>query len=181
MPESGQRHQVGPERGRLILRTSRHGLAAQMGHDLTIEVTRWSGEVVVGEDQADIRVDVRVDTGSLQVVEGTGGAMPLSDRDKQEIAQTARRLLGVDRHPEARFTSDQVEVTGPDAGVVEGTLTLHGVSRPLSLEVAGSGEGHYRVTGTVVQSDYGIKPYSAFLGALRLADPVGVEAELDLS
>ncbi|GII57115.1 hypothetical protein Pth03_55040 [Planotetraspora thailandica] len=181
----GQRHHVGPERGRLILSTARHGLASTMGHDLTIEVTRWSGEVVTADDpaesSADITVDITVDMDSLRIVEGTGGAMPLTDRDRREIEKTARRLLGVDRHPQARFVSGRVEVTSPDAGVVEGTLTLHGMSHPLRLEVSGSGEGRYRATGTVVQSEYGIKPYSAFFGALRLADPVGVEAELDLS
>jgi hypothetical protein len=32
-----------------------------------------------------------------------------------------------------------------------------------------------------VQSDYGIKPYTAFLGALRVRDAVDVDVELDLS
>jgi len=35
------RHQLGPDQGRIILRTFRDGLAAQAGHDLTIEATRW--------------------------------------------------------------------------------------------------------------------------------------------
>ena len=38
--------------GRITLRTSRDGLAAQAGHDLTIEVSRWSGELVIGADLA---------------------------------------------------------------------------------------------------------------------------------
>ena len=63
---------------------------------------------------------------------------------------------------------------------MEGTLTLLGVDRPARLEVADLGGGRYRVTGRVVQSDYGIRPYSAFLGALKLADPVEVEAEIEL-
>jgi hypothetical protein len=33
----------------------------------------------------------------------------------------------------------------------------------------------------VLHTSYGIKPYSGFLGALRVSDAVGVEAELDLS
>jgi hypothetical protein len=37
--------------------------------------------------------------------------------------------------------------------------------------------GTYRGTGTVVQSAYGIKPYTAFFGALKVRDTVDVEVE----
>ena len=37
--------------------------------------------------------------------------------------------------------------------------------------------GRYRGTGTVVQSAYGIKPYTAFFGALKVRDTVDVEVE----
>ncbi|MEU8262674.1 YceI family protein [Micromonospora sp. NPDC048999] len=38
----------------------------------------------------------------------------------------------------------------------------------------------YRATAVVAQSAYGIKPYSAFLGALKVRDDVEVEIEVDL-
>ena len=38
----------------------------------------------------------------------------------------------------------------------------------------------YRATTVVTQSAYGIKPYSAFLGALKVRDDVEVEIEVDL-
>ena len=41
--------------------------------------------------------------------------------------------------------------------------------------------GLYQATTTVRQTDFGIKPYSAFLGALKVADAVEVEVDLDLS
>ena len=43
------------------------------------------------------------------------------------------------------------------------------------------GSGRYRGTATVVQSAFGIKPYTGFFGALKLRDEVGVEFEVDLS
>jgi polyisoprenoid-binding protein YceI len=179
MSPPGQ-YSVGPDRGRLILRTSRQGLATQAGHDLVIEVTRWSGEVVLAEDPAAGTVSITAEVGSLAVRGGTGGLKPLSDRDRLDIAQTARALLQTDLHPQARFTSTAVR-PGGTGGVLDGTLTLLGVDRPLRLEITGLGGGRYRAAGRVVQSEYGIRPYSAFLGALKLADPVAVEAELDLS
>ena len=88
-----------------VLRTFRDGLAAQAGHDLTIEVSRWSGELAVGDDLAPTSLEVRIDMGSLVVREGTGGVKPLTDRDRREIAVTARKVLAADRHPEATFTA----------------------------------------------------------------------------
>jgi len=181
MAPSTQRHQIGPERGSLILRTSRQGIAAPAGHDLTIEVGRWSGEVVLAEDPAASTVSVTADTGSLRVLDGSGGIAPLSERDKREIARTARRLLDSDHHPEARFTSTETTLKEPEHAVLEGSLALLGRDRPFRMEITHLGDGRYRGTGTVIQSEYGIKPYTAFFGALKLADPVVVEAEVDLS
>ena len=161
---------IGPDNGRLLLRTGRRGLAAQAGHDLVIEVTRWSGEV------SETSVTVTAETGSLRVIEGKGGAISLSERDKREIAATARKILQADHQPEITFTSTKVT-----ADLVEGTLTILGRDRPFQLKVVQPGENRYRGTGTVVQSEYGIKPYTAMFGALKLADPVAVEAEVDLS
>jgi polyisoprenoid-binding protein YceI len=177
---AGQRR-LGPDRGRITLHTSRDGLASQAGHDLTIDVTRWSGELAAGDDGTPTGLDVTVDMNSLTVTAGTGGVKPLSDRDRREIAVTARKTLEVDRYPEAKFTAESFQPGAGGGGTITGTFTLHGVSKPLRLEVSEMGQDRYRATGTVVQSEFGIKPYSGFLGALRVRDAVQVEAEVDLS
>jgi polyisoprenoid-binding protein YceI len=171
----GQHHEIGPQRGRLILRTSRQGLAAQAGHDLTIEVSRWHGELRLADDPADCSVEVVAEIGTLRVLEGTGGVKPLSDRDKREIAGNARKILAADRHPEARFVS-----TAITADSVDGTLTLLGQEHPFRLGITRAGDKHFVAKGDVLQSDYGIKPYTAFFGALKLADRVAIEAEINL-
>src|ERR1700751_5890873 len=82
------RHQLGTDRGRIILHTFRDGLAATAGHDLTIEVGRWSGELTVDDELKPTELAVQIDMGSLIVREGTGGIKPLTDRDRREIAVT---------------------------------------------------------------------------------------------
>jgi hypothetical protein len=47
--------------------------------------------------------------------------------------------------------------------------------------VTKTGTGRYNATATVVQSDFGIKPYRGFFGALKVSDPVQVEVDIDLS
>jgi polyisoprenoid-binding protein YceI len=172
---------VGPERGKLILRTTREGLAASVGHDLTIEVRRWSGEINLTSDPAQSSVNITAELGALRVLEGTGGIKPLSERDKREILQNARRALDSDHQPQARFVSNKITPSGDGGGTIDGTFTLAGKDRPLRLEITALGDNRYRCTGRVIQTEHGIKPYVAFLGALRLADPVTVEAEVDLS
>jgi polyisoprenoid-binding protein YceI len=176
------RHQFGTDNGRITLRTFRDGLAAQAGHDLTIEAVRWSGELVVAPDLTPASLSVSVDLGALAVRAGTGGIKRLTDRDKREIAVTARKVLSSGRYPEATFTATSFE-PGPDdsGGTIVGTLTLAGRSQPQRLQVSQPAPGQYRATTTIRQTSFGIKPYVAFLGALRVADAVEFEAEVDLS
>jgi polyisoprenoid-binding protein YceI len=93
---------------------------------------------------------------------------------------TARRLLGVDRQPEATFTASMFERDQNGGGVMYGTLIINGVSQPLKMTVRKTGVASYHATGSVRQSDFGIKPYTAFLGVLRVSDPVSIVVDLEL-
>jgi len=172
---------LGADQGRVALLTARDGLAAQAGHDLTIEVVAWSGELTVGDDGQPTELSVKLDLNSLVVRDGTGGVKPLTDRDRREIAVTSRKVLGVDRHPEANFTASGFEPNSNGGGFISGTLTLGGITRPLKLHVAKTGPDSYHATASVRQSEFGIKPYTAFLGALKVSDAVGVIIDVDLA
>lgn len=172
---------LGPGNGHVFVRTRRAGLAAKVGHDLTLEFTAWRAEVdLPAGEPAGATVRTSLDLVSLVVREGVGGAKPLTDGDRREIEKTARGLLAPDRFPTATFASTRV-VPGVGGGSIEGTLELHGRSAPLTLAVTEAAPGRYRATGTLSQSAYGIKPYSAFLGALKLRDEVEIEADVDVS
>ena len=169
---------LGPDSGRVVIKTGRAGLAARAGHDLTIEVTRWSATVTVpGDGVAAAEVAAELDLGSLAVLEGTGGAKPLSDKDRRDILNTAGKILG---RGTARFTSSRI-IPAASGGAIEGTLTLNGTTRPARLQLVSRGPGQYRGTATVRQTDHGITPYTGFFGALKLKDEVTVEVEADLT
>lgn len=175
------RHPLGTERGRIVLRTSRDGLASQAGHDLTIEVTRWSGELMVADDLSPTGLTVRIDMNSLVVRDGAGGLKPLTDRDRREIAVTARKVLGADRHPEATFSASAFEPGSAGGGVIAGALTVAGAECPVRFELSESKPDVYHGATSVLQSAFGVKPYTAFLGALRVRDAVDIEVDVDLS
>jgi polyisoprenoid-binding protein YceI len=170
----------GPDNGRMLLRTGRKGAGSSVGHDLTIEALDWSVEMSVPETApTDATVAARVELGPLAVRAGTGGAAPLADKDRGDIENNARRTLEVDRHPTATFESTRV-VTSDDRTTISGALTLHGVTAPIDVDVREMAPDRYRATTVVSQSAYGIKPYSAFLGALKVRDDVQVEVEVNL-
>jgi YceI-like protein len=165
---------LGPSDGRVILRTYREGLAAQIGHDLVLEITLWSAVAAPPGAEGGAGLEARIDLTSLRVLEGTGGAKPLSDQDRRDIAGNARKALDTEHHPEAVYRS--TGFTGTEGGgVFDGTLSLHGVDRPLSLRVTRTEQGGYRASATVRQTDHRIKPYSALLGALKLRDTVEID------
>ena len=178
-------YELGPADGQVFVRTGREGLAARAGHDLVIEITRWSARATVPDAAsggvAAATLTAELDLSALAVRQGTGGAKPLTDRDRRDIQNTARKILG--QAAVASFASSRV-IPSPSAsgasadGTIEGTLTLRGTSRPLSLQVTSPGPGHFRGSTTVRQTDFGITPYSGFLGALKLRDEVAVEFDI---
>ena len=172
---------LGPDNGRIVLKTSRAGFAAKAGHDLTIEVTRWSAQVEVPDEDAGgvtaAQVTAELDLGSLEVREGSGGAKPLTDSDRRDIKKTMSGILG---DGTASFTSSKVTRFGASGGAIEGTVTLNGQSQPARLQVSEPGPGRYRGSATVQQTGFGLKPYTGFFGALKLKDEVTVEFELNL-
>ena len=82
--------------------------------------------------------------------------------------------LDADRFPEMRFRSDRVELSGPGQARVTGELTLHGVTRPVTLQVSFVGAGTnpldhaytagFQVTGVLTRSDFGVNTYVPLIG-----------------
>ena len=172
-------YQLGPSNARLRLRTYRRGFARSVGHDLVLVAGRWSGTVVAGASPADSLVSGWVDIDSLVIAEAAGGVMALSDRDRADLDAELRKQLGVKDYPRATFRSSAITATDDEASV-EGLFTVRGAAAPLTLKVARTASGTFTVTAVVVQTAHGIKPFSAFLGALKQRDEVDVEIEIDL-
>jgi polyisoprenoid-binding protein YceI len=162
-------HGLGPHNATLSVQTKRKGAAAKAGHDLLIEVTSWEGELDLSKDPA---ITLTADGGSLRVREGTGGVTSLGDEEKAGIEETIDKE--VLRGTTIQFRSSAVELDpGGANAAVHGELELAGASRPISFELT-SADG--RLTGRAVlkQSDFGIKPYSALFGTLKVADEVEI-------
>ena len=167
---------LGPADGTLTVRTGKAGAAAKAGHNLVIEVTRWEASLDVGEGGGG-SLTLTADAGSLQVRSGSGGMGTLGDEEKASIAQSIDD--DVLKGGTIAFRSSAVEQS-PGGLRVEGDLDLRGKTRPAAFDLDASDDG--RLTGSVrfKQTDWGIKPFSALFGTLKVADEVevGIDAKL---
>src|SRR5215216_6080740 len=173
-------HRLGPESGRLLVNTTRTGLGAKAGHDLTIEVTRWHGRARVDTAvPANSSVTIQVDVDSFHVRQGTGAVKPLTNADRAEISKTLKQVLHTAQHPIITFRSRRVEGSA-GSFTLDGELTVMGVTRAVTLQGRVT-DGRVVGGATVVQSRWGIRPYSAFFGALKLSDEVKVDFDVALT
>jgi polyisoprenoid-binding protein YceI len=166
----------GPDTATCEVLTFREGLLSAAGHDLVLRV----GAFTIDVDPAAPSVTARFDSTSLRVVaalrDGRAVAAP-SAADARDIERTIReKVLQAARFPEIRFGSTAA-TPRPDGYEVRGTLTLAGRSREISFTAR---EAHGRVEAEVRlhQPDFGIRPYSAMLGALRVKPDVLVRISL---
>jgi hypothetical protein len=171
--------ELGPDTGSLRIETKRGGAAAKAGHDLVIGVRSWRARLVIGDDPADNSLALSADSGSMEVLEGTGGVMTLTDEDKAEIKKTLEEETLEPSSVEFRST----EVTPAEDGrrlEVTGELEMNGATHPLSFELELGSDGSLTGTATVRQTDWGIKPYSGLFGTLKVRDEVEVLGEAAL-
>ncbi len=144
-----------------------------------IEVERWKASVASAPGETEpTEVRAEVDARSLRVLEGTGGIKPLSDSDRDEIrGNLEQKILRSDRHPDITFVSSTVRALDERRWQVDGELTLAGASAPIQIpvQVESLPDGtRLSATVTITQSRFGIKPYTAMMGALKVADDVEI-------
>ena len=169
-------YRLGPDHATLSVRTQRGGAAAKAGHNLLLHVTSWQATLEVGANASDSTFEFGADGGSLRVVEGTGGMQALGDDDKENIEQTIDEE--VLRQERITFQSSQVQATTGGSGLnIQGDLALLGTTHPIEFDVEVDDAGKLSCVAVVKQSDWGIKPYSALFGALKVLDEVEVEID----
>jgi polyisoprenoid-binding protein YceI len=179
MPIASGTYTLGPENGTLSVRTGRTGAAAKAGHDLLLHVTAWTATLEVDGAPAQSRIALDADASSLRVIEGTGGMQSLGDDDKVSIAQTIDD--DVLKGQGIEFRSTAVEIADDGSRIsAQGELTLVGKAQPVAFELTVGADGKLSGTAVLRQTDWGIKPYSALFGALKVADEVtvGIDASL---
>lgn len=148
------------------------GLFSAFGHDPVIAIRDFSGELqfVPGTfESASLRVSI--DVNSLAV------AGNVKDKDRGEIERTMReQVVEVQKYSEIVFSSNNISTSRVGEGRyrvrIIGDLTFHGVTQKnlwVSAEATVKDDS-LRTKGefSLKQTDFGIKPFSAVGGTIKL-------------
>jgi polyisoprenoid-binding protein YceI len=156
--------------------TGKAGLFGAFGHKHRIRATEFDGTIVYDSDNPfRSSIEIVLQTASLVVVpEGA------DEKDGPKVERAMREsVLPPDQYPTIEFGSRIV--TAIDDGVqVVGDLVIAERARPVAVDVTVAQSGDtLRATGTfsVKQTDFGIKPYSAAGGTIKVADEVTFDFE----
>jgi polyisoprenoid-binding protein YceI len=184
VPSDAPRYAVDPQASEIRLLVYRDGPLARFGHNHVI-VGRVQGEIRAGETAARSGFRLEIPAQSLSVdppparaEEGEEFAAQVSDAARRG---TRENMLGADVldaavHPLIRIES--VALTGPPwAPTVTARVTLRGTTRDLSFPAAvvRQGDGLVVIASFPIrQSDFGIQPFSALNGGLRVGDALDV-------
>jgi polyisoprenoid-binding protein YceI len=153
------------------------GLFSALAHDHDIGVKSFNGRIIIPESGTGAgSLELEVDATSLEVLD----TKP-SEADKKKIFDSMHNeILQSAMHPKITFKSASVsdlKQTGNEAYsfVVNGDLTLRGVTKRIAVPVAATITAQQiRAIGkyTLKQTDYGIKPYSAAGGTIKVKNEV---------
>jgi polyisoprenoid-binding protein YceI len=160
--------------------TYKEGLLSAVAHDLRIKVTNF--EITLDEETD--KIHGSFDATSLRVVNAmaNGADTPNApgDGDKKKIeGNIVNDVLHSSKHPKIEFESEAYREKG-DGYQVKGTLSLHGTQKPIVVDVQDTGD-RYVAEAVVHQPDFGIKPYSAMMGTLKIKPDVKIQISVPKS
>ena len=153
-------------RSTVTVHVGKAGLFSAAGHEHWIDAPIASGVV----DDAETRVEFRVETARMQVKPDPkidAATQAEIQKDMQEMA------LESARYPEIEFRSTRVEKRADGTWSVTGTLSLHGVTRPVTVAVQRQ-NGAYQGRALLRQSEFGIKPIRAAGGLVKVKDELEI-------
>jgi polyisoprenoid-binding protein YceI len=152
-------YQVEPNHTRVLFSVNHMGFSTYYG-----EFTKASGTLTLDPAKPDqSKLDVSIDSASVSTP---------SEKLTGELKSDA--WLDSGKFPAITFKSTKVTKTGAETAKVTGDLTLHGVTKPVTLSVKFNGAGPnplskkyttgFEVSGEIKRSDFGVKTYVPLIG-----------------
>jgi polyisoprenoid-binding protein YceI len=164
----------------VVIHVGKSGAFSFAGHEHEVTTSRFEGVVVADPDDVSrCSVSLTFPAAALKV---TGKGEPPEDVPKVQEIMLGPKVLDVARFPEVIFRSRQVSGRRTAEGAYElqvaGDLSLHGVTRPLTLplrvEIA---PGRLTAAGRAVirHTDFGMTPVSAAGGTVKVKNEIPID------
>jgi polyisoprenoid-binding protein YceI len=159
------------QRSTISIHVGKAGLLSAAGHDHTISAPIASGTI---RESPAPRVEFTVETAKMTVQPD-----PKVDAKTQATIQKdlEEMTLETKTFPQITFRSSRVEKLSEGQWKVEGDLSLHGVTKPVSLTVKRTGNS-YAAHTVLKQTDFGIKPISVAGGTIKVKNEVEIDFQI---
>jgi polyisoprenoid-binding protein YceI len=169
---SAQQHNIDTQKSTLTIHVGKTGAFSAFGHEHEVRAPIHSGTADTGSHPA---VEIHVNARELRVIDKDE-----SDKDRVEVQKTmlGPEVLDSEHHQEILFRSTGAESAGQGKWTLRGNLTLHGQTRPVTVQVMLK-DGRYTGETTVKQTDFGIKPPGK--AGVRAKDEVKIEFDVRLA
>ncbi|MCA9050683.1 MAG: YceI family protein [Planctomycetaceae bacterium] len=159
-----------------------HGVEGRIAQGtLDLGRTDSAGQIVFDMNSFD------ADTDAARRYVGLGGSTDASTRQQVNANMKGTGVLDVRRYPTAKFEIDKLAPLdgksrrGFPNYELTGRFTLHGVTRPLKIQAdAEETEDGLRVrtSFSILQTQFGIKPFSKAFGAVGVTDQLVIHGDL---
>lgn len=155
---------------RIALEVEKTGLLRGKKH--VFNFPGFQGKLIYdAQTPANSRVELTIESASI-VNEDTW----TGEKDKKKVMEYAMDdMLAVKQYPEIRFTSTKITPKDATHFIVDGTLTIKGIGKPVTLETTLT-PTDMRIEGATrfKMSNYGLKPPTAGLGTVGTKDEMTV-------
>jgi polyisoprenoid-binding protein YceI len=175
------RYRIDKSSSKFTVRAFATGMLSSLGHSPTFAIRDFEGDLEFSPEalnQASLRIHVKAD--SLEVMDD------IKNKDRQEMKSTMnQRVLEIAKYPDIEFASTGVSATqlgeGRYQANLNGTLALHGASRPVTIPTQVTFMGDMLRAGgefPLLQSNFAIAPVSVAGGTLKLKDEIKVAFDI---
>jgi len=159
------------ERSTITIHVDKAGLFSAAGHEHWVSAPISSGtirespspfvEFTVQTAQMTVKPDPKVDAKTQAEIQ----------KDMEDLTLETKRF------PQITFRSSTVTKAGDGQWKVEGALSLHGVTKPVSLAVKRTGDA-YTARTVLKQTDFAIKPVSVGGGLIKVKNEVEIDFKI---
>ncbi len=170
--------------GKMSVYTYKEGLLSKLAHDLLIDVKNFKVNLNVPEaglTSGSLEVELQADSLKVDCAMKEGERQPdtLKKKDIADIEKDmAKKVLHPDKYPTVNFCSK--EIKEKEGGYhVSGDLSLHGVTKPIDFDIDTNGD-NLKGKFSILQKDYGVKPFKAMMGTLRIKNEISFAFDLSL-
>ncbi|SLM31486.1 conserved hypothetical protein [Desulfamplus magnetovallimortis] len=174
-----------PCSGNLFVYTYKEGVLSHAAHDLLLKATDFKIDLNIPDGDftsASLNMELKSDSIDVLYAMKEGKPQPnlLKKKDKSEIkAFMEKDVLHVSKYRTITFESIMIQQK-ETYYMVKGKLSLHGTVRIITFKVKSDDGKRFKGTVILAQTNFGIKPFNALMGALKVRNRVKIGFDFEI-